>query len=99
MSGDKDSRGAPRFSPMAKRNRPNLAATPSGAAGCAVSRVAVPHGNRWGAPLPVLRSAFELSRRTLHWVLRVLVMAAPPHAPLVAPLGCAVEPLVHAPKA
>src|SRR2546423_6541376 len=31
--------------------------------------------------------------------LVVLVMAAPPDARLVAPLGGAVEPLVHAPKA
>src|SRR5919106_2200371 len=31
--------------------------------------------------------------------LVVLVMAAPPHARLVAPLGSAVEPLVHAPEA
>src|SRR6266478_5501365 len=29
----------------------------------------------------------------------VLVVAAPPDARLVAPLGCAVEPLVHAPEA
>src|SRR5256712_3771369 len=31
--------------------------------------------------------------------LVVLVVAAPPEARLVAPLGCAVEPLVHAPEA
>src|SRR5712664_3286853 len=31
--------------------------------------------------------------------LAVLVVAAPPDARLVAPLGCAVEPLVHAPEA
>src|SRR3981189_3092215 len=31
-------------------------------------------------------------------VVRVLVVATPPDALLVAPLGCAVEPLVHAPK-
>src|SRR5438128_5288832 len=31
--------------------------------------------------------------------LVVLVVAAPPDARLIAPLGCAVEPLVHAPKA
>src|SRR3984893_13061431 len=29
----------------------------------------------------------------------VLVVATPPDAHLVAPLGCAVEPLVHAPEA
>src|SRR5882724_5525134 len=29
----------------------------------------------------------------------VLIVAAPPDARLVAPLGCAVEPLVHAPEA
>src|SRR5271165_2034513 len=32
-------------------------------------------------------------------VLLVLVVAAPPDARLVAPLGSAVEPLVHAPEA
>src|SRR5882672_29234 len=31
--------------------------------------------------------------------LVVLVMVAPPDARLVAPLGCAVEPLIHAPEA
>src|ERR1700745_1474016 len=31
--------------------------------------------------------------------LVVLVVVAPPHAHLVAPPGCAVEPLVHAPEA
>src|SRR5438874_1323252 len=31
--------------------------------------------------------------------LVVLVVPAPPEARLVAPLGCAVEPLVHAPEA
>src|SRR5712691_12682291 len=31
--------------------------------------------------------------------LAVLVVVAPPDARLVAPLGCAVEPLVHAPEA
>src|ERR1700693_5719327 len=31
--------------------------------------------------------------------LAVLVVAAPPAARLIAPLGCAVEPLVHAPEA
>src|ERR1700693_5920622 len=31
--------------------------------------------------------------------LAVLVVAAPPEARLVASLGCAVEPLVHAPEA
>src|SRR5467141_209215 len=35
----------------------------------------------------------------LRSALVVLVVAAPPEARLVAPLGCAVEPLVHAPKA
>src|SRR6202043_943645 len=32
-------------------------------------------------------------------LLGVLVVAAPPDARLVAPLGCAVQPLVHAPEA
>src|SRR3989441_1120199 len=35
----------------------------------------------------------------LRSALVVLVVAAPPDARLVAPLGCAVEPLVHAPEA
>src|SRR3989338_1574657 len=35
----------------------------------------------------------------LRSALVVLVVAAPPAARLVAPLGCAVEPLVHAPEA
>src|SRR6185503_3568922 len=30
--------------------------------------------------------------------LVVLVMTAPPHALLIAPLGSAVEPLIHAPE-
>src|SRR5262245_7744778 len=30
--------------------------------------------------------------------LVVLVVASPPHAGLIPPLGCAVEPLVHAPE-
>src|SRR5712692_10413887 len=35
----------------------------------------------------------------LRSALLVLVVAAPPDARLVAPLGCAVESLVHAPEA
>src|SRR5207248_9847224 len=35
----------------------------------------------------------------LRSALVVLVVAAPPDARLVTPLGCAVEPLVHAPEA
>src|ERR1700682_3401835 len=35
----------------------------------------------------------------LRAALLVLVVAPPPEARLVAPLGCAVEPLVHAPEA
>src|SRR5258708_5468976 len=35
----------------------------------------------------------------LRSALAVLVVGAPPEARLVAPLGCAVEPLVHAPEA
>src|SRR3989475_9159434 len=38
-------------------------------------------------------------QRRLRSALVVLVVAAPPDARLVAPLGCAVEPLVHAPEA
>src|SRR5262245_44719406 len=41
----------------------------------------------------------ELSLRRLGSALAVLVVAAPPDAGLVAPLGGAVEPLVHAPEA
>src|SRR5438067_9695383 len=36
---------------------------------------------------------------TILSALVVLVVAAPPDPRLVAPLGCAVEPLVHAPEA
>src|SRR6266853_5964701 len=35
----------------------------------------------------------------LRSALVVLVVAAPPEARLIAPVGCAVEPLVHAPEA
>src|SRR6266545_3560826 len=36
---------------------------------------------------------------TVRSALVVLIVAAPPDARLVTPLGCAVEPLVHAPEA
>src|SRR6266850_4624829 len=42
--------------------------------------------------------AREISRRHRS-ALVVLVVAAPPGARLIAPPGCAVEPLVHAPEA
>src|SRR5262245_46132176 len=41
----------------------------------------------------------ELALRRLGSALAVLVVTAPPDARLVAPLGGAVEPLVHAPEA
>src|SRR5713226_2944916 len=41
----------------------------------------------------------EAMTSRLRSALVVLVVAAPPDAFLVAPLGCAVEPLVHAPEA
>src|SRR5499426_3784009 len=44
------------------------------------------------------RSMAELALRRLGSALIVLVMAPPPDAGLVAPLGGAVEPLVHAPQ-
>src|SRR3989475_9984402 len=45
------------------------------------------------------RRATSVRTSALRSALVVLVVAAPPEARLVAPLGCAVEPLVHAPKA
>src|SRR5256714_3519648 len=51
------------------------------------------------------KSSAETSQKLLCWrarirsALLVLVVAAPPDTRLVAPLGCAIEPLVHAPEA
>src|SRR5207247_8241854 len=45
------------------------------------------------------KSSAETPRNTTSSALLVLVVAAPPDARLVAPLGSAVEPLVHAPEA
>src|SRR5215208_4789993 len=46
----------------------------------------------------VVGGLFLDSISTLTSLAVVLVVAAPPHAGLVAPLGGAVEPLVHAPE-
>src|SRR5207253_6789219 len=53
-------------------------------------------GSRSGARR---RSVVASRAPRLRSALVVLVVAAPPDARLVAPLGCAVEPLVHAPEA
>src|SRR5436305_6953620 len=53
-------------------------------------------GSRSGARR---RSVVASRAPRLRSALFVLVVAAPPDARLVAPLGCAVEPLVHAPEA
>src|SRR2546425_4939101 len=45
------------------------------------------------------RRAMAVRTSTSRSALVVLVVPAPPDARLVAPLGCAVEPLVHAPEA
>src|SRR4029453_2821841 len=60
-------------------------------------------GNLVG-PLTRLRGGYVIRARLLarpprRSPLVVLVVAAPPGAGLVAPPGCAVEPLVHAPEA
>src|SRR5437016_3677199 len=47
----------------------------------------------------ISRSAVAPRQPRRRSALFVLVVAAPPDACLVAPLGCAVEPLVHAPEA
>src|SRR6266498_5824616 len=47
----------------------------------------------------ISRSAVAPRQPRLRSALVVLVVAAPPEARLVAPLGGAVEPLVHAPEA
>src|SRR3712207_3129985 len=47
----------------------------------------------------ISRPAVAPRQARLRSALVVLVMAAPPDACLVAPLGCAVEPLVRAPEA
>src|SRR5688572_19130012 len=49
---------------------------------------------RWSRPSPATGGTSESGS-----ALVVLVVAAPPDARLVAPLGGAVEPLVHAPEA
>src|SRR5947199_2048556 len=45
------------------------------------------------------KSSAETPRNTTSSALLVFVVATPPDARLVAPLGSAVEPLVHAPEA
>src|SRR6267143_2416625 len=47
----------------------------------------------------ISRPAVAPRQPRLRSALGVLVVAAPPEARLIAPVGCAVEPLVHAPKA
>src|SRR2546425_2179161 len=47
----------------------------------------------------ISRSAVAPRQPRRRSALVVLVVAAPPDARLVTPLGCAVEPLVHAPEA
>ena len=74
------------------------------AALAAKSSAETPKKARWEArsetmrvrsPVPWLRQRHP----QLGSALVVLVVAAPPDARFVAPLGCAVEPLVHAPEA
>src|SRR5262250_1494499 len=62
-----------------------------------ITWIALPARKPWvvRSPLPRLRQRHP--RRGS--VLVVLVVAAPPDARLVTPLGGAVEPLVHAPEA
>src|SRR5882672_3726514 len=59
-----------------------------GSAGISLSHISLLSKARFGPRQPRPRSTFA-----------VLVVAAPPDARLVAPLGAAVEPLVHAPEA
>src|SRR5436305_10543124 len=47
----------------------------------------------------ISRSAVAPRQPRRRSALFVLVVAAPPDTCLVAPLGCALEPLVHAPEA
>src|SRR5258708_39602043 len=47
----------------------------------------------------ISRPAVAPRQPRLRSALVVLVVAAPPEARLIAPAGCAVEPLVHAPEA
>src|SRR5258706_943661 len=74
------------------------------AALAAKSNAETPKKARWEARSEAMRR--EISRPAvaprqprLRSALVVLVVAAPPGARLVAPLGGAVEPLVHAPEA
>src|SRR5712691_11892101 len=48
---------------------------------------------------PPKNACWEARSEAMRSALVVLVVATPPDARLVAPLGCAVEPLVHAPEA
>src|SRR5438876_6029438 len=50
-------------------------------------------------PRETCRPAVAPRQPRLRSALVVLIVAAPPDARLVAPFGCAVEPLVHAPEA
>src|SRR2546425_6096622 len=74
------------------------------AALAAKSSAETPKNACWEARSEAMRreiSSPAVARRQprLRSALVVLVMAAEPGARLVAPLGCAVEPLVHAPEA
>src|SRR5205823_11204616 len=45
------------------------------------------------------RSSLRPTCQGKHSSFFVLIVAAPPEARFVAPLGCAIEPLIHAPEA
>src|SRR6478735_1561008 len=55
-----------------------------------------PHQTTVPTALPIKSSA--ATPRNARSALVVLVMTTPPDARLVAPLGCAIEPRVHAPQ-
>src|SRR5207244_4968083 len=74
------------------------------AALAAKSSAETPKNASWGARSEAMRReisspAVAPRQRRFRSALVVLVVAAPPGARLVAPLGGAVEPLVHAPEA
>src|SRR5437016_5550934 len=74
------------------------------AALAAKSSAGMPKNACWEARSEAMRReisspAVAPRQRRLRSALVVLVVAAPPGDRLVTPLGCAVEPLVHAPEA